>query len=158
MRNHYWIRADRSRDRERIRAGLELPPVLAVVDAHARLRGPYTAAGSLLRLIAPQALVLRPELAARHRVELGETTPELNLAVPAAERTLDSIVASRERTRYQARLHTLRLSNGLVEFVRDHLAALGRPHTLVLENVHHADYTDHEFIAVLLRRVSPDLD
>jgi tetratricopeptide (TPR) repeat protein len=157
MGNHLWIRADLRRDRDLVRAGLSLPPPLAEVDAHRRLRGPYTAAGSLLRLIAADALRLRPELAARHKVELVESTPELHLAVPAAERTLESVVAARQRTRYQARLHSLRVANGLVEFVAEYLAELAGPRTLVVENAHHADYTDHEFLAVLLRRVDPDV-
>jgi tetratricopeptide (TPR) repeat protein len=157
MGKHYWIRAELRRDRERIWSGLALPPVLAVVDAHRRLRGPFTAAGTLLRLIAPDALRRCPELGARHRIELAETTPELHLAVPPRERTLESIVSVRERTRYQARLHTLRLSHGVVEFVRDYLVAVGEPRTLVVENAHRADYTDHEFLGVLLRRVNPEL-
>jgi tetratricopeptide (TPR) repeat protein len=157
MGNHYWIRAELRRDRERIRSGLDLPPVLAVVDAHRRLRGPYTAAGTLLRLIAPDALQRCPELGVRHRIELAETTPELHLAVPPRERTLEATVSAREHSRYPARLQTWRLSHGVVEFIRDYLAAVGEPRTLVVENAQHADYTDHEFLGVLLRRVSPEL-
>ena len=60
-----------------------------------------------------------------------------------------------ERTRFYARLRTRRISNGLVEFFRDSLPD-GRPGTLVVENVEHAEPTDLEFLAALVRRIDPD--
>lgn len=156
MNDHYWIRANHRRDRDRVRASMDLPPVLAVIDAHQRLRGPYTAAGTLLRLIGEDALGRCPELGSRHHIEILETTPELSGAVPHIEASLDSIVPPEERVRYRARLHTLRIAHGLSEFLRDYLAALGGgARTLVVDNAHHADPTDQEFLAVLLRRLTP---
>ncbi|SEQ92673.1 Flp pilus assembly protein TadD, contains TPR repeats [Lentzea xinjiangensis] len=153
MDSRYWIRADRRRDRAHALAELDLPPVWAVVDAHRRLRGPYTAAGSLLRRIADDLLERCPRLGERHNIELLTSTPELAGRVPSAWHTLEWAVQDSERTRYYSRLHTRNIANGLAEVLRDYLAALGGgPRTLVIENAHEADPSDQEFVAVLLRR------
>ncbi|APU15885.1 MULTISPECIES: tetratricopeptide repeat protein [Actinoalloteichus] len=153
MHRHIWIRAERKRDRERARSGLALPPSLAVVDAHRRLRGPYTAAGTVIREIVDDLLARCPELGERHNIELLTSTPETAGRVPVAWHTLEWAVEAAERTRYYSRLHTRNLANGLAELLRDYLAALGDgPRTLVVENAHLADATDHEFLSVLLRR------
>jgi tetratricopeptide (TPR) repeat protein len=156
MATHYWVTASRRAGRDEVRAGLALAPVLAVVDAHRRLRGPYTAAGTLLRLIGDDALERCPGLGARHYIEIQETTPELADRVPPIIRPLESIAREEGQSRFPARLHTLRLAHGLVDLLVTYLAALGgQPRALVVENVHEADATDREFLAVLLRRVSP---
>jgi len=77
MAAHYWVRAPRHVDRVGARSELALPPILAAVNAHRRLRGPYTAVGTLLRQIVPDALDTVPELVIRHNIELLTTTPEL---------------------------------------------------------------------------------
>ena len=59
---------------------------------------------------------------------------------------------SAERILVHAPRRTLRLANGLAEFVREHLAETG-PRTLVVENIDRADPTDLELLAVLRRRV-----
>lgn len=152
MTRHQWIRSRHLADRARLRADLDLPPVLAVVDAHRGLRGPYSAAGALIRAIADDAFARCPELPARHNIEIATVAPELAGAVPPAWATLEWTVADEERTRFYSRLHTLNIANGIAEFLRVHLDALGAPRTLVVENAHEADPSDHEFIAVLLRR------
>ncbi|MCY0941813.1 tetratricopeptide repeat protein [Streptomyces antarcticus] len=159
MTGHYWISAPRRRERDLLRAGLGLPSPLTVVDAHRRLRGPYTAAGELLRQVAPDALRRQPELAARHYIELQESTPELASLVPPKERALEqNAKAPGEATRYPARLHSLRVAHGLVDFLLAALPGTGdSPRTLVVENVHHADVTDREFLAAALRRIPAEL-
>ncbi|MFF3015716.1 tetratricopeptide repeat protein [Streptomyces sp. NPDC057939] len=159
MTGHYWISAPRRRERRQLWAGLGLPSPLTVVDAHRRLRGPYTAAGALMRQVAPEALRRRPGLAARHYIELQESTPELSALVPPKERALEqNAKAPGEATRYPARLHSLRVAHGLVDFLLAALADAGDgPRTLVVDNVHHADVTDREFLAAALRRVPPEL-
>ncbi|MEV7013961.1 tetratricopeptide repeat protein [Streptosporangium sp. NPDC051022] len=152
MGKHHWIRAGRRRDRELFRDRLALPPVLAVLDAHRRLRGPYTAVGTLMRSILPDALRRLPRLGPEHNIEILTTTPELAHLVPPAWTTLEWAAGKGERTRFYSRLHTLNIANGLAEFLRDYLRELGGTHTLVVENVHEADPTDQEFVAVLLRR------
>lgn len=158
---HHWIAAPRQADRDRLRAGLSLPPEqLAEVDAHRRLRGPYSAAGALLRLIGPDALATVPESAGRHYIELQESTPELAPLLPSLGRIVESDGSGAgigEKNRFPARLHTLRIAHGLVDFLREYLEALGGgPRTLVVRNADRADATDGEFLAVLLRRLAPD--
>lgn len=158
MRTHHRVTADTATSRERQIHALRLPSLLATVSAHRRRRGPYTAAGSLLRAIAPDLLVRCPELGRRHRIEIAETAPELAHLVPTVPWTLAEVVSSDERRRYPARLHTFRVANGLVELLRDYLLALGSaPHALVIHDVQEGDYTDQEFLAVLLRRMPADL-
>jgi len=141
-----------------VRQTLDLPPPLAVVSAHRRRRGPYTAAGSVVRAVAADALARAPELGPRHHIELLSAAPELDGQVPAIKVALELTAASGARTRYQARLHTLRISHGLVEFLRDYLVALDAgPRSLVVEDLAEADPTDHEFLAVLVRRVPASL-
>lgn len=154
MATHYWVSAPLRADRDRIRATLELPSALAVVDAHRRLRGPYTVAGTLLRLVGPDVLARCPELGARHYIEIQETTPELIGRVPPIVRRLESAAAPGEVSRYAARLHTLRVSHGLADLLQDYLRVLdGGPRALIVENAHEADPTDQEFLAVLIRRI-----
>jgi tetratricopeptide (TPR) repeat protein len=157
MAEHRWIRAPRQRDRVAARSELALPPVLAVVNAHRRLRGPYTAVGTLLRAIVPDALDRCPDLVQRHDTEIIDTAPELRGTVSATRETLTSRTPVPERTRFYARLRTLRMSHGLVDFVANYLRVLGGEHTLIVDDAHEADPTDQEFLAVLLRRIDPEL-
>nr|MDT0660610.1 tetratricopeptide repeat protein [Micromonospora sp. DSM 115978] len=157
MDSHYWISAADPRDLDRTVSGLRLPPPLVRVSAHRRLRGPYTAAGTVLRAILPDALARRPELGPRHHIEILTAAPEFAGAVPAMRSTLEHRGTSDARTRYQARLHTMRISHGLADLFRDYLAALDDgPRTLLVDDLAHADPTDQEFVAVLLRRLTPD--
>ncbi|MGW4381266.1 tetratricopeptide repeat protein [Kitasatospora sp. NPDC004531] len=155
---HHWVRAAHRAARAQARAALDLPPGLATVSADRRLRGPYTAVGSLLRELVPDALLRCPEAVHRHDVEILSTAPELRSVVPAGRETLTSLAVPKERTRYYSRLRTLRIAHGLVEFLTEYARTLdGGPHTLVVEDVQHADPTDGEFLAVLLRRMDPAL-
>lgn len=156
MDTHYWIRSGRRRDRDRLRAGLDLPPVVAVLDAHRRLRGPYSAAGALLREVGPDLLRRAPDLGVRHHIEILTAAPEFAGQVPPIKATLELTGTSGVRTRYQARVHTLRIAHGLTDLLRDYLAATTEgPRALVVENVDEADPTDREFLAVLLTRLLP---
>ncbi|QKW19302.1 tetratricopeptide repeat protein [Kitasatospora sp. NA04385] len=155
---HHWVRAPHRAARTQARAELPLPPVLAVVGADRRLRGPYTAVGTLLRALVPDALTRCPEAVRRHDVEILTTAPELRGVVPATRETLTSLAVPKERTRYYSRLRTLRIAHGLAEFLTEYVRALGPgPRTLVVEDAHRADPTDGEFVAVLLRRMDPAL-
>ncbi len=151
---HYWITGGRRPDREGAVAGLRLAARLVpAVDAHRRLRGPYTAAGSLVRALVPEVLERDPGLVGRYDIELLSASPELAAVVPNSRETLTSMAIPAERTRYYARLRTRRIANGLAEFL---LGALppGR-RTLIVENADQADPTDLEFLAAALRRADP---
>lgn len=153
--HHYWIVGGRRTDRERAVRNLELPiGLLAAVDAHRRLRGPYSAAGTLFRAIVPAVMEQDPDLVQRHDIELLSAAPELASIVPNSRETLTSMAIPAERTRFYARLRTRRIANGLVEFLEGALPNDG-PRTLIVENADHADRTDLEFLTAALRRIEP---
>jgi tetratricopeptide (TPR) repeat protein len=134
---------------------VQLPPELTgTVDAHRRLRGPYTAAGTIARAVVSPTLLSAPALVQDHDVEILTVAPELRATVPATRETLTSLAVPEERTRFYSRMRTLRIAHGLAEF----LCALpvSAPRSIVVENVDHADPTDIEFLAVLLRRADPE--
>jgi tetratricopeptide (TPR) repeat protein len=154
---HHWVHGGTRHDREHLVRSLDLlPSLVPTVTAHRRLRGPYTAAGTLFRALVPDALTATPNLVTCHDIEILSVAPELRSTVPASRETLTSLAVPSERTRFYSRLRTRRIAHGLAEFIRDHLSGVG-PRSLVVENVEHADPTDAELLAVLLRRLNPAL-
>lgn len=151
--SHRVIVGGRRLDRQAARAGLDLPTPLAEVSAHRNLRGPYTAAGALLRQLTPEVLSRRPDLAVRHDIELLSVAPELRDVLPNSRQTLTSMALPAERTRFYARLRTFRTAHGLVEFFRDGLP--DGQWTIVIEDVDQAEFTDQEFLTAALRRWHP---
>lgn len=152
---HHWICGGVRRDREDRLAAIDLPIVLSsTVDAHRQLRGPYTAAGTVLRAIVPTIHGLRPELLSRHEVEILATAPELRRYVPATRETLTSLAVPAERTRYYSKARTLRIAHGLTELFRDWATRIPGA-ALLVENAEHADPTDAELLAAMLRRIDP---
>jgi tetratricopeptide (TPR) repeat protein len=152
--SHLWVRGGLRTDRHARIESIGLPPELvAPVDAHQRLRGPYTAAGTVVRALVPDIVPVEAEIIRRYDIEILSVAPELSAIVPGSRETLTSMAIPKERTRFYAPLRTRRISNGLVELIRDSLP--NRARSLVLENVEHAESTDLEFIAALLRRVDP---
>ncbi|HUK72686.1 MAG TPA: tetratricopeptide repeat protein [Streptosporangiaceae bacterium] len=156
---HRWVVGGSRADRERLIAAMGLPARLfAPVDAHARLRGPYTAGGVIVRGITDAALRSDPALARRHDIEIRALVPEMCDAVPVVREALAESVPPGQRTRVYPRLRTRRLAHGVTDFLRDYLLGLGgAPRSLVIENLHHADPSDRELVAVLVRRLDPSL-
>ncbi len=155
---HYWVDTPGRSQRAATIAGLAIPPLLLpVTSAHRRLRGPYTAAGTIVRELTPRAMEQFPPLVSAHEIEILSVAPELRDQVPATHETLTSLAVPEERTRFYSRLRTLRIAHGLTEFLRDYVARIGGPRSLVLDHVDSADQTDQELISVLLRRLDPDL-
>ncbi len=131
---------------------LLLPPV----DAHRRLRGPYTAAGTIMRALVPGALERVPALVAAHDIEILTAAPELRHVMTLREDVLPALDTLDENTRFLPGTRTIRTAHGLAEFIGGYQAATGGPPAaLVLRNVDAADPTDAEFISVLLRRIDP---
>jgi tetratricopeptide (TPR) repeat protein len=127
------------------------------VDCHRGLRGPYTGLGSLLRLVVPLAVGLRPGIADRHVTEILSVAPELRQAIGVAPETLTSLAAPEERTRIYPANRTRRLAHGSVELLAGYAAAAGAaPLRLVFRRVDRADHTDQEFLAIFLRRARPE--
>src|SRR5215467_12840240 len=141
MPQHLWITGGRRADRERAVADLQLPapllPVIPVVDAHRRLRGPYTAAGAVVRALVRGVLDRDPDLVRRYDIELLSAAPDLAGVIPNSRETLTSMAIPAERTRYYALLRTKRIANGLVEFVTGALGGSASC-SLVVENIDEA--------------------
>ncbi|TDC01333.1 tetratricopeptide repeat protein [Nonomuraea longispora] len=127
-----------------------------MLNADRRLGGPYTLAAGLLGHLVPAALERHPELAAAHDIEIRTAAPKLRDAVPARRRSLADDLPRAQRILIPAARRSLRIANGLAEFVRDHLDR-ARPLTVTVANLDAADHTDAEFVAVLRRRVDPAL-
>ena len=154
---HHWIVAASQHDRQTLADSLAVPPALVgPVDAHRRLRGPYTAAGSLMRALVPQALAEFPALPGRFDIEILAAAPELNEIMPMTRETLTSSAVVRERTRFYSVDRTTQLAHGMTEFLRDYLAEVG-PRSLVVHNLDQADPTDAELIAIMVRRLDPSV-
>ncbi len=160
---HYWVDAPGRARRTAIITGLAThpallpPPLLSPASAHRRLRGPYTAAGTIVRGLAASAMERFPALVAAHEIEILSVAPELRDQIPATLETLTSLAVPGERTRFYSRLRTLRIAHGLTEFLHEYVALTGEPRSLVIDDLDSADQTDQEFISVLLRRLDPDL-
>jgi tetratricopeptide (TPR) repeat protein len=156
---HRAVRGGLRADREGVTAAMDPPPrLMDTVDAHARLRGPYTAGGAIVRAVTEALLRTDPALARRHDIEIRALVPELRDAVPLVREVLAETVPPTKRTRIYPRLRTLRLAHGVTDLLRDYLLGEGGgPRSLVIENLHYADQSDRELVAVLVRRLDPAL-
>ncbi|MFI7109961.1 tetratricopeptide repeat protein [Nonomuraea sp. NPDC050227] len=121
--------------------------LMPVIDAHRRPRGPYTVGAALLRRLVPDA---PRELVAAHDIEIRAVAPELAGQVPVRRTTIDAGLPDEERILVPAPRRTLRLANGIAEFVG---AAVRPGARLAVCNGAHADPTDTELLDVLTRRV-----
>ncbi|MFC4911971.1 tetratricopeptide repeat protein [Actinomadura gamaensis] len=127
------------------------------ISADRRIGGPYTAGAALLGVLVPEAAAERPDLTAAYDIELRAVAPDLGDLVPARRVPLVDRVGRQERVLVPAARRTLRVANGVAEFVREWLRASGRPRTVVLEGFAEADPADAELFAVLRRRVDSGL-
>ena len=155
VHEHICVIGGSGRDRRAYVDALSLAPaLLPPVGADRRLRGPYTAAGSVVRALVPAVLTSQPELAARYDIEVLSVAPELGPVLPCSRETLTSLAIPAERTRFYARLRTQRISHGLVELLTGALP-VGAPSSLVVTDLDQADPTDVEFVLTALRRIDP---
>jgi hypothetical protein len=121
------------------------------VSAHRNLRGPYTAAGELIRRLLPQA-VAAPGLIEAHRVTLLVVCPDL-----AAELTVPPDLAAWLRLSREgnARSWSTRLAHGLTDFLLAYAAWSSVPLAVSFADAEEADALDREFLSVLARRADP---
>jgi tetratricopeptide (TPR) repeat protein len=156
---HLWITGERRSDRAAhadVRAGRTV-----ATTTHRGLRGPYTGVDTVLRALLPEAQRRWPELVDANRVELLYGVPELAELVGPAPESLAAAAPHLERTRFYGPSMLRCMNQGVVTF----LIALARrrrdtgvaPLRLVFEDVHEADSTTQEFIALLARRADPAL-
>jgi tetratricopeptide (TPR) repeat protein len=153
---HLWVTEPWNGDLAALIAGLDIGvPLTAAIDANRRLRGPYTAAGAIVRQLVPQAQDSAADLVRQRGLEILTVAPELRGVIPSTRDTLTSLAIPKERTRFYSPNRTARLSHGLTEFIRDIAARAGMRRYLVIANLQDADPTDQEFAAILLRRLDP---
>ncbi|WP_026413729.1 tetratricopeptide repeat protein [Actinomadura oligospora] len=127
------------------------------ITADRRIGGPYSAGAALVGELAREAAAERSDLLAAYDIELRAVAPDLGDLVPARRVTLVERVERKERVLVPAARRTLRVANGVAEFVREWLRASGRPRTVVLEGFAEADLADVELFTVLRRRVDTAL-
>ncbi|GAA2066077.1 hypothetical protein GCM10009839_92230 [Catenulispora yoronensis] len=159
MSAHLHVVGARARDR---RPFLERPGTPAVfASCHQGLRGPYTGVDTVLAAILPDAARRWPGLVDYHRMEILEAIPELTELIGPAPRTLAKDAPFVERTRWYGKTMTRSFSQGIITFLREYAHRLrqagAEPPPLVLDDVHRAEITTQEFVALLLRRLDADL-
>jgi tetratricopeptide (TPR) repeat protein len=122
------------------------------IDAHRNHRGPYTAAGALVRKLVACASASNPGLVGAHQLTLLSVSPEVRDYLPVRDEVAKWLAVSREG---YPRSWTLRLANGIADFLLSYLTSAGSRFRVAFENVDMADPVDREFMAVLLRRADP---
>ncbi|MGW5255506.1 tetratricopeptide repeat protein [Streptomyces sp. NPDC004012] len=159
MMGHLRIVGDRRADRLRLirtRTSRAL-----VVRCHQRLRGPYTGIDTVLRSVLPEAGRRWPELVEAHRVELLYGMPELAQLIGPPPRTLADEASFKERTRFFGSGMIRCMSQGIVTFLLGYAdrihADTGSALELAFEEVHAAEATTQELLALLVRRADPRL-
>ncbi|MEU7834570.1 tetratricopeptide repeat protein [Nonomuraea sp. NPDC049129] len=128
--------------------------LMPVIDGHRRPLGPYTVGSALLHHLVPAALDSSKELVAAHDIEIRAVAPGLCDRVPLRRMALDAGLSEDERILVPAPRRSLRLANGIAEFVR---AVVPPGRTLAVCNADAADPTDAELLDVLMRRIPPDI-
>jgi tetratricopeptide (TPR) repeat protein len=152
---HLWVLSPATPSAGTLASVHDLPSLLASASAHRRLRGPYTAAGEVVRQVAPALHEGERHLLDRHDIELLAVAPELIGMLPRRRATLAALVSPANRTRFHPGARTTRLAHGLVEFLGHVLQGEGRARSLVITDVDDADMTDVEWLGIMLRRTDP---
>jgi len=130
-------------------------PTFGVHLACRRLRGPFTAAGSLLRAIVPQILRNDPDLARRHDLEILTAAPELGAVLLNTRTTLTSRADPATRTRYYPHDRVRWIGNGITDLVLAHAAALGGGQSVAFTGTDDLDDSDAAWLEHLVRRADP---
>ena len=158
--SHLWV-VGPSRAARRGPMGATHPAM--TVSCHARLRGPYSGIIEILHAVVPEAHRRWSGLVKQHLVELHYTVPELSVDLGPAPDTLAETTPHEERTRYFGQQYIRGMSQGIVSFLleyarrRQDAEPADEPLTLALDDLHAAEPTAQEFVAILLRRADPGL-
>ncbi|MFL4945939.1 tetratricopeptide repeat protein [Streptomyces sp. MMS24-I31] len=159
MTGHLRIVGDRRADRLRVVAAHTEKAL--VVRCHQRLRGPYTGVDTVLRAVLPEAYRRWPDLVENHRVALLYGMPELAQLIGPPPRTLADEAPHEERTRFFGAGWIRCMSQGIVSFLVEYAqrirAETASAFEVAFEEVHAAEATTRELLALLLRRADPSL-
>src|SRR3954453_12248087 len=99
---------------------------------HARRRGAFTAAGSVIRRLVPDLLQGHADLVQRYDVEVLAAAPELADRIANERATLTSEADPQTRTRYYPHHRTRWIGNGLTDLVLTSTELQGGGQTLVV--------------------------
>ncbi len=151
---HTWIVGAHSANRARAADSISGPAVS--VSCHRRLRGTYSGVSAALEVLVGDAYARWPGVVDEHRVSLLYAAPDLSALIGSPLASLTSSTPHEERTRFFGEALARCVSHGVVNF----LIAYGQRHAaqplaLFFDDVHHADPTEQEFLALALRRVDP---
>lgn len=137
-------------------ADTPLPVPALDVWCHRRQRGPFSGGGDLMRQLVPELLERHPHLAKARITEITAVAPELADLGVLAPQTLTNTASHKERTRFYPATRALRIAHGLAELLMD-WARAEHPDGLVVafRDLDHADPTDRDLAAALLRRCDP---
>ncbi len=116
---HLWIQAAKA-PREHVPAHLLLPPVDVLrppAETGGWPGGPYVVAAAIAHALVPGAARRWPDLVAAYDIELRTVAPALRPIVPARRVTISAELPPAERILVHAARRTLRISNGLAEFL-----------------------------------------
>ncbi|MEU7853176.1 tetratricopeptide repeat protein [Nonomuraea sp. NPDC049141] len=150
---HLWIVGDRRADR--LRAAAEYGPGI-VAGCHRRLRGPYTGVDTVLHAVLPEAFGRWPELVERHRIALLYGIPELAEVIGAGPRQLAFTGPFEQRTRFYGAQMIRCMNQGIVTFLTEYARMERSPLVVVFDDLHAAEETTQELVALLLRRADPE--
>lgn len=155
--SHLNIIGASARDR---RPFLERPGTI-FASCNKGLRGPYTGVDTVLTAVLPDANQRWPELVDHHGTEILAAVPELAELIGPAPRTLAKDAPFVERMLWPGKTMTRSLSQGIITFLREYAQRLlqtgSKPPALVFDDMHRAEPTTQEFIALFLRRVDAEL-
>ncbi|NUP47139.1 MAG: tetratricopeptide repeat protein [Catenulispora sp.] len=135
---------------------LATPAPALEVWCHRRLRGPFTGGGNLMRQLVPELLERHPHLVKDRVTEIAAVAPELADVGMLAPQTLTNTASHKERTRFYPATRALRIAHGLAELLME-WARAEHPDGVVIafRDLDHADPTDRDLAAALLRRCDP---
>jgi tetratricopeptide (TPR) repeat protein len=120
LMRHLWIQAAKSSGKH-VPAHLLLPPVDVLrppAETGGWPGGPYVVAAAIAHALVPGAARRRPDLVAAYDIELRTVAPALRDVVPARRVTISAELPPAERILVHAARRTLRISNGLAEFLQ----------------------------------------
>jgi tetratricopeptide (TPR) repeat protein len=123
-----------------------------LLDAHRNRRGPFTAAGGLIRAIIDDAANATPDLVSARLLTLLSVAPEVGCYVGVPADVRQALIVSREGNPPS---WTRRIANGATDFILGYFEGERSGRIVIFTNVDDADPTDQEFISVLLRRADP---
>src|SRR5260370_23808053 len=117
------------------------------LDAHRNRRGPFTAAGDLIRAIIDDAAGATPDLVATHLLTLLSVAPEISRCIDVPADVRQALIVSREGN---PPFWTNRIANGVADFILGYFEVERSGRLAVVTHGDDAEPTEPEFRSGLL--------